>query len=120
MKEVACLAFEQARAAGVKLGSHRALWPILLSQAEFACRRDDDGTAAALCQEARQIVDEIAAHIADAFDRRVRFLGCCITVSKVHSSFTCGSRVHFTHGSVVPGTSPIEHMTPQYRQVPGT
>ncbi len=72
--EETCEALEQARAAAMKLGSRRALWPILVSLSEVACQCGDGGTAARLRQAARDIVEEIADHI-EISTLRSAFLG---------------------------------------------
>lgn len=53
----------EARAAAQQLGTQRALWPVLVSLSEVAARCGDDATAAAIRQEAKQVVEDIAGHI---------------------------------------------------------
>ncbi len=72
--EETCFVLEQARAAATKLGSCRALWPIMVSLGEDATCTGDVTTAAIQQQEARTVVDEIARHI-PTISLRDAFLG---------------------------------------------
>lgn len=63
----------EARAAAEKLGSRRALWPILVSLAEVAQQYGDAAVTASLWQEAKDIVEEIVTKIGPS-DIQIAFL----------------------------------------------
>ena len=67
-------ALDEARAEASAIGCRRTLWRILETMSAEAARRGDNESALKLAEQARQVIDTIAAH-AGSEDLRDSFLG---------------------------------------------
>jgi tetratricopeptide (TPR) repeat protein len=72
--EEAWNALDEARAEASAIGCRRALWRILETMSTEAVRRGDNESALSLAEQARQVIDTIAAH-AGSEELRDSFLG---------------------------------------------